>query len=215
LSSGWKSERENERASIVCQRNDGDYRRVDSFPTVGPSLAHLVSHGGTHSIVFHLSFVIHGNVARGCGRGGEASARTPTFRCNHPSYLHLLVLDQTLSSQIITENSTRQLQPLPPARLSRPVDSPRPLQVLSTSTHHTRLAASSSARRPHPAMLANAWTHTPEDALAFYGTDAETGLTEEQAKRNRRLYGENSASCLIVFSHHRSASGLLCTCCLI
>ncbi|RSH94496.1 hypothetical protein EHS25_004299 [Saitozyma podzolica] len=32
----------------------------------------------------------------------------------------------------------------------------------------------------------------PEDALAFYGTDAETGLTEEQVKRNRGLYGENT-----------------------
>ncbi|GFZ42753.1 hypothetical protein JCM24511_00471 [Saitozyma sp. JCM 24511] len=41
-------------------------------------------------------------------------------------------------------------------------------------------------------MLANAWTHTPEDALAFYRTDAETGLTEEQVKRNRGLYGENT-----------------------
>ncbi|WWC87715.1 potassium/sodium efflux P-type ATPase, fungal-type [Kwoniella dendrophila CBS 6074] len=41
-------------------------------------------------------------------------------------------------------------------------------------------------------MLANAWTFTPEDALAYYGTNAETGLTEEQVKRNREAYGENS-----------------------
>lgn len=40
-------------------------------------------------------------------------------------------------------------------------------------------------------MLANAWTYTPEDALAFYGTNAETGLTDEQVKRNKELYGEN------------------------
>lgn len=49
-------------------------------------------------------------------------------------------------------------------------------------------------------MLANAWTHTPEDALAFYRTDAETGLTEEQVKRNRGLYGENSMWSLVVIS---------------
>ncbi|KAK6907178.1 hypothetical protein I203_101168 [Kwoniella mangroviensis CBS 8507] len=41
-------------------------------------------------------------------------------------------------------------------------------------------------------MLANAWTFTPEDALAYFGTKAETGLTEEQVKRNREAYGENS-----------------------
>ncbi|WOO78973.1 Sarcoplasmic/endoplasmic reticulum calcium ATPase 3 [Vanrija pseudolonga] len=40
-------------------------------------------------------------------------------------------------------------------------------------------------------MLSNAWTHTPEDALAFYGTDPKTGLTEEQLGRNRALYGDN------------------------
>lgn len=40
-------------------------------------------------------------------------------------------------------------------------------------------------------MLANAWTLTPEDALAHYGTEAELGLSEAEAKRNRELYGEN------------------------
>ena len=43
----------------------------------------------------------------------------------------------------------------------------------------------------HLAMLTNAWTFTPEDALGYYGTDPDTGLTEEQAKRNRELYGAN------------------------
>ncbi|WVQ73814.1 potassium/sodium efflux P-type ATPase, fungal-type [Cryptococcus sp. DSM 104548] len=40
-------------------------------------------------------------------------------------------------------------------------------------------------------MLANAWTYTPEDALAHYGTNPETGLTEEQVRRNKETYGEN------------------------
>ncbi|WVQ79032.1 potassium/sodium efflux P-type ATPase, fungal-type [Cryptococcus sp. DSM 104549] len=40
-------------------------------------------------------------------------------------------------------------------------------------------------------MLSNAWTHTPEDALAYFSTNPETGLTEEQVKRNREAYGEN------------------------
>ena len=40
-------------------------------------------------------------------------------------------------------------------------------------------------------MLAKAWTYSPEDALAFYGSNPETGLTAEQIKRNRELYGEN------------------------
>jgi hypothetical protein len=41
-------------------------------------------------------------------------------------------------------------------------------------------------------MLATAWTYTQQDALAFYGVDAKTGLSDEQAKQNRELYGENS-----------------------
>ncbi|CAD6564903.1 MAG: hypothetical protein TREMPRED_000390 [Tremellales sp. Tagirdzhanova-0007] len=41
-------------------------------------------------------------------------------------------------------------------------------------------------------MLANAWTCTPEDALSYYSTNAETGLTEADVRRNRELYGENS-----------------------
>ena len=40
-------------------------------------------------------------------------------------------------------------------------------------------------------MLANAWTFTPQDALAYFGTNAETGLSDEQVQRNRQLYGEN------------------------
>jgi len=40
-------------------------------------------------------------------------------------------------------------------------------------------------------MLANAWTFSIEDALGYYGTNAEAGLTEEQVERNRELYGEN------------------------
>ncbi|KAL7422882.1 hypothetical protein Q5752_002179 [Cryptotrichosporon argae] len=41
-------------------------------------------------------------------------------------------------------------------------------------------------------MLANAWTQSPQDAFAYYGTDPATGLTAEQVKRNRELYGENT-----------------------
>lgn len=40
-------------------------------------------------------------------------------------------------------------------------------------------------------MLAKAWTYTPEDALAFYGSNSETGLTAEQVTRNRESFGEN------------------------
>ena len=40
-------------------------------------------------------------------------------------------------------------------------------------------------------MLANAWTLSPEDALAHYATHSHTGLAEEQVARNRELYGEN------------------------
>lgn len=45
-----------------------------------------------------------------------------------------------------------------------------------------------------PTMLANAWTFSTEDALGYYGTNAESGLTEEQVKRNKELYGENGQS---------------------
>lgn len=41
-------------------------------------------------------------------------------------------------------------------------------------------------------MLANPWTYTAPDALAFYGTNQETGLLPDQVKKNRQLYGENS-----------------------
>lgn len=40
-------------------------------------------------------------------------------------------------------------------------------------------------------MLANAWTFSAQDALGYYGTDAESGLTQEQVKRNQELYGQN------------------------
>lgn len=40
-------------------------------------------------------------------------------------------------------------------------------------------------------MLSKAWTYSAEDALAFYGTKADTGLTDAQVKRNRELHGEN------------------------
>jgi Ca2+ transporting ATPase len=40
-------------------------------------------------------------------------------------------------------------------------------------------------------MLTNAWTFTPEDALGHYGTELGRGLSEEQVRRNRELYGEN------------------------
>lgn len=43
-------------------------------------------------------------------------------------------------------------------------------------------------------MLANAWTYTPEDALAYFGTNVETGLSDEKVKQNRSLYGENGTS---------------------
>ncbi|WVF66907.1 calcium-translocating P-type ATPase, SERCA-type [Kwoniella sp. CBS 6097] len=41
-------------------------------------------------------------------------------------------------------------------------------------------------------MLANAWTYTPEDALAYFSSSPDKGLTEEQVKANRAAYGENS-----------------------
>ncbi|KAI9632420.1 calcium-transporting ATPase [Dioszegia hungarica] len=41
-------------------------------------------------------------------------------------------------------------------------------------------------------MLQNAWTVSPADALAFYKTNLETGLSAEDIKRNRELYGENT-----------------------
>lgn len=40
-------------------------------------------------------------------------------------------------------------------------------------------------------MLSNAWTVSPEDALAYYGTDPATGLSNLEVKRNKELYGEN------------------------
>jgi Ca2+ transporting ATPase len=43
-------------------------------------------------------------------------------------------------------------------------------------------------------MLPRAWTYSPQDALAFYDTHADNGLTEDQVKRNRELYGENCMS---------------------
>lgn len=43
-------------------------------------------------------------------------------------------------------------------------------------------------------MLSKAWTYSAEDALAFYGANNDAGLTEEQVKRNRELYGENCMS---------------------
>jgi hypothetical protein len=44
------------------------------------------------------------------------------------------------------------------------------------------------------AMLSRAWTYTPQDALAFYDSHPENGLSEPQVKRNRELYGENCTS---------------------
>jgi hypothetical protein len=44
------------------------------------------------------------------------------------------------------------------------------------------------------AMLSRAWTYTPQDALAFYDSHPENGLSEPQVKRNRELYGENCMS---------------------
>ncbi|OCF34697.1 calcium-translocating P-type ATPase, SERCA-type [Kwoniella heveanensis CBS 569] len=41
-------------------------------------------------------------------------------------------------------------------------------------------------------MLANAWTYTPQDALAYFSTNPESGLTDEQVKANRAAYGENA-----------------------
>ncbi|WWD16654.1 potassium/sodium efflux P-type ATPase, fungal-type [Kwoniella shandongensis] len=41
-------------------------------------------------------------------------------------------------------------------------------------------------------MLSNAWTYTPSDALAYYGTKVDVGLSEDQVKKNRELYGENT-----------------------
>ncbi|XAO26947.1 potassium/sodium efflux P-type ATPase, fungal-type [Cryptococcus bacillisporus CA1280] len=41
-------------------------------------------------------------------------------------------------------------------------------------------------------MLNNAWTFTPQDALGHFGTNPDTGLTDEQVRRNREAYGENA-----------------------
>ncbi|WVQ94710.1 potassium/sodium efflux P-type ATPase, fungal-type [Kwoniella sp. CBS 9459] len=41
-------------------------------------------------------------------------------------------------------------------------------------------------------MLANAWTFTPDDALAYFSTDPKNGLTDDQVRANRAAYGENS-----------------------
>lgn len=42
-----------------------------------------------------------------------------------------------------------------------------------------------------PIMLADAWTHTPESALDFYGTNVATGLSDGEVTKNREKYGEN------------------------
>lgn len=47
-------------------------------------------------------------------------------------------------------------------------------------------------------MLSNAWTFTPQDALGYFGANPDTGLTEEQVKRNREAYGENCESCRLI-----------------
>ena len=47
-------------------------------------------------------------------------------------------------------------------------------------------------------MLADAWTHTPESALDFYGTNVATGLSVGEVKKNREKYGEN---CECSFMH--------------
>ncbi|BEI82517.1 hypothetical protein CcaverHIS002_0303850 [Cutaneotrichosporon cavernicola] len=40
-------------------------------------------------------------------------------------------------------------------------------------------------------MLDRAWTYSPADALAHYGTNPKTGLDDTQVGNNRELYGEN------------------------
>ena len=40
-------------------------------------------------------------------------------------------------------------------------------------------------------MMKNAWAFSQRDALAHFNTDEQTGLTEEQVKRNTELYGQN------------------------
>lgn len=52
-------------------------------------------------------------------------------------------------------------------------------------------------------MLSRAWTYTPQDALAFYDTHPENGLSEQQVKRNRELYGENCVSRFSIYSIHK------------
>lgn len=55
-------------------------------------------------------------------------------------------------------------------------------------------------------MLSNAWTFTPQDALGYFGTNPDTGLTEEQVKRNREAYGENCESGWLISSLRDMAS---------
>jgi len=50
-------------------------------------------------------------------------------------------------------------------------------------------------------MLSRAWTYTPQEALAFYDSHPENGLSEPQVKRNRELYGENCMSRLLLIAY--------------
>lgn len=54
-------------------------------------------------------------------------------------------------------------------------------------------------------MLNNAWTFTPQDALGHFGTNPDTGLTDEQVRRNREAYGENCESCGLTSSPRNMA----------
>jgi hypothetical protein len=58
------------------------------------------------------------------------------------------------------------------------------------------LLLDNSSSRPTATMLADAWTHTPQSALGFYGTNASTGLSDGEVRRNREKYGENCESTL-------------------
>lgn len=43
-------------------------------------------------------------------------------------------------------------------------------------------------------MLDRAWTYTPADVLAHFGTNPKTGLSDAQVRQNREAYGLNGES---------------------
>jgi hypothetical protein len=114
----WLAKSDNDPASVMHSSLDVATRRVCSFPTV----VYIICHAG--------------NVARGSRSWlWTWRHRAHTDFSMQPSYLHLLVLDQSLSSRIIPENSPDSTAPVPsPRRLDS--KSPRPRTSPSSPLHH-------------------------------------------------------------------------------